>query len=93
MEKPLKLPETNYKRFSLRDKQRKYSLLRGLYRLDMKLGTPLRDHEETFDVLVQSLSDIGKSIDPDELIILFAISLPVEIFGLRPVQIEVLHTC
>src|SRR5216110_3049347 len=28
-----------------RDRQRKYSLLRRLYRLDMQTGTPLRDHE------------------------------------------------
>ena len=28
-----------------RDKQRKYSLLRCLYRLNMQIGTPLRDHE------------------------------------------------
>ena len=64
-----------------RDKQRKYSLLRRLYRLDMKLGTPLRDHEEIFDVLVQSLAAIGKNIEPDELIILYANNLPVETFG------------
>ena len=64
-----------------RDKQRKYSLLRRLYRLDMVPGTALRDHEETFDVLVQNLLAIGKVIDAEELIILYANSLPVETFG------------
>jgi len=33
----------------------------------MQTGTPHRDHEQTFDVLVQSLA-IGKTIDQDELI-------------------------
>ena len=41
----------------------------------------LLDHEWTFDDLVQSLSTIGKMIDSDELIVLYANSLPVEIFG------------
>jgi hypothetical protein len=44
-------------------------------------STPLRDHEQTFDVLVQSLAAIGKNIEQDELIILYANSLPNEIFG------------
>src|SRR5579859_3693066 len=41
----------------------------------------LIDHERTFDDLVQSLSAIGKTIDSDELIVLYANSVPVEIFG------------
>src|SRR5271169_190119 len=61
------------------DKQRKFSLLRRLYRLDM-IGS-LSEHERTFDDLVQSLSAIGKDIDSDELIVLYANSLPVETFG------------
>src|SRR5277367_1360236 len=61
------------------DKQRKFSLLRCLYRLDMT--STLSDHERTFDNLVQSLSAIGKNIDSDELIVLYANSLPVETFG------------
>jgi len=64
-----------------KDKQRKYSLIRYLYRLHMKVGTPLRDHKQTFDILIQSLSAIGKIIEPEELIILYANSLPVETFG------------
>ena len=64
-----------------RDRQRKYSLLRSLYRLDMQTGSSLRDHEQRFDVLVQSLEAIGKVIDPDELIILYMNSLPVATFS------------
>src|SRR5579859_392233 len=63
------------------DKQRKFSLLRCVYRLDMSSNSSLIDHERTFDDLVQSLSAIGKTIDSDELIVLYANSLPVEIFG------------
>src|SRR5579859_4444828 len=63
------------------DKQRKFSLLRRLYRLDMSLNGSLIDHERIFDDLVQSLSAIGKDIEPDELIVLYANSLAVETFG------------
>ena len=55
-----------------KDKQRKYSLQRRLCRLDMQSGFSLRDHEETFDNLVQSLSAIRKNYEDEELIILFA---------------------
>ena len=41
----------------------------------------LSDHERTFDNLVQSLIAIGKDIDSDELIVLYANSLPVQTFG------------
>src|SRR5204863_4199111 len=64
-----------------KDRQRKYSLLRSLYRLDMQSGSSLRDHEQRFDILVQSLEAIGKTIEPDELIILYMNSLPIETFG------------
>src|SRR5437667_1650132 len=63
------------------DKQRKYSLIKRLYRLDMPAGSSLIDHESTFDNLVQNLAAIGKTIDPEELIILYANSLPIETFG------------
>src|SRR5277367_5373975 len=63
------------------DKQRKFSLLKRLYRLDMSPTGSLLDHERTFDDLVQSLAAIGKTIDSDELIVLYANSLLVEIFG------------
>src|SRR5271154_3626238 len=59
------------------DKQRKFSLLRPLYRLDMNPNGSLLDHERTFDDLVQNLSAIGKEIESDELIVLYANSLPV----------------
>ena len=36
---------------------------------------------QRFDVLVQSLEAIGKIIDPNELIILYMNSLPIETFG------------
>src|SRR5438270_7177515 len=36
----------------LKDKQQKYSLLKCLYRLEMKSGTTLFEHERTFDELV-----------------------------------------
>src|SRR5271156_3352489 len=63
------------------DKQRKFSLLRRLYRLDMSPTGSLLDHKRTFDDLVQSLSTIGKDINSDELTVLYANSLPVEMFG------------
>jgi len=61
------------------DKQRKFSLLKRLYRLDMT-GS-LSDHERTFDDLIQSLAAIGKDIDPDELIVLHANSLADKTFS------------
>jgi len=63
------------------DKQRKFSLLRRLYRLDMTANSSLIEHERIFDDLVQNLAAIGKVIDPDELIILYANSLPAETFN------------
>src|SRR5579862_5789302 len=63
------------------DRQRKFSLLQRLYHLDMNPNGSLLDHERTFDDLVQSLAAIGKTIDSDELIILYANSLPVDIFS------------
>src|SRR5271170_5439155 len=63
------------------DKQRKFSLLKRLYHLDMSPTGSLLDHERTFDDLVQSLAAIGKVIETDELLILYANSLPNEIFS------------
>src|SRR5277367_3956307 len=45
------------------DKQRKYSLIKRLYRLDMPPGSSLSNHEAIFDNLVQSLSAIGKTFE------------------------------
>ena len=64
-----------------KDKQRKFSLLKRLYCLDMSPTGSLLDHERTFDDLVQSLAAIGKVIKTDELLILYANSLPNEIFS------------
>src|SRR5437764_13371455 len=47
----------------------------------MKSSITFPEHERTFDELVQSLAQIGKIIDTDELIILYAASLPNETFG------------
>ena len=44
------------------DKQRKFSLLRYLYHLDMSSNSSVLEHECIFDDLVQSLSAIGKVI-------------------------------
>ena len=63
------------------DKQRKYSLIKYLYRLDMLAGSSLIDHEFTFDNLIQNLVAIDKTIEFEELIILYTNSLSVEIFG------------
>ena len=46
----------------------------------MKLGTPLGDHEEIFSSFKVSQQS-AKDIDPDELIILYANNLSIEIFG------------
>ena len=63
------------------NKQRKFSLLRRLYRLDMSPNSSLLDHERIFDDLMQSLSAIGKTFEPDELIVLYANSLPNDTFA------------
>ena len=59
------------------DKQRKYSLIKCLYHLNILVGSFLVNHELTFNNLVQNLTAIGKSIEPEELIILYANSLLV----------------
>jgi gag-polypeptide of LTR copia-type len=63
------------------DKQRKFSLMKRSYHLDMDVNSSLIEHERIFDDLVHSLAAIGKTIDPDELIILYANSLPASTFG------------
>ena len=62
------------------DRQRKFSLLRHLYRLDMSSNSSLLEHERIFDDLVQSLYAIGKVIESDELIVLYMNSLPTKTF-------------
>jgi hypothetical protein len=63
------------------DKQRKFSLLRRLYRLDMSPNGSLIDHERRFDDIIQCLSAIGRPINSEELVVVYANSLPDEIFG------------
>ena len=63
------------------DRQRKFSLLHRLYHLNMSSNNSLLEHERVFDNLVQSLSAIGKVIESDELIVLYANSLPTKTFG------------
>jgi len=60
------------------NKQRKHSLLRRLYRLDMTAGTSLSDHEREFDNLVEGLVRMGKIIDEEDLVVIYSNSLPVE---------------
>ena len=52
-----------------------------MYRLDISSNSSLLEHERVFDDLVQSLSAIGKVIESDELIVLYANSLPTKTFG------------
>src|SRR5213075_2013674 len=52
-----------------------------LYRLEMNANSSLIDHEQTFEDLVQSLADIGETIKPGHLIVIYANSLPVDVFS------------
>src|SRR5436309_11048835 len=49
------------------DKQRKFSLLKQLYRLDMAPGSSLIEHERLFDGLVESLAAMGKTMETEEV--------------------------
>src|SRR4030095_5622501 len=61
-----------------RDKQRKFSLMRQLYRIEMSSGSSLSDHERTFDGYVEGLSSMEKDIEEEDLIIIYTTSLPKE---------------
>jgi hypothetical protein len=61
-----------------KDKQRKFSLMRQLYRIDMLSGSSLMEHERAFDGFVEGLSAMGKTIEEEDLVIIFANSLPKE---------------
>jgi hypothetical protein len=54
------------------DLQRKFALIRSLYRLEMTPSSTLIDHERRFDTLVQSLTDIGKNIETEDLIVVYS---------------------
>src|SRR5436305_2037696 len=58
--------------------QRKFSLMRQLYRIDMSPDSSLVDHERTFDGFVEGLSAMGKDIEEEDLVIIYANSLPME---------------
>ena len=47
----------------------------------MSSNSSLLEHERVFDGLVKSLFTIGKVIESDELIVLYANSLPTKTFG------------
>jgi hypothetical protein len=51
------------------------------YWFDMVPGTSITAHENTLEVLVQSLAVIGQVIDEEEFVILYADSLPFVQFG------------
>jgi hypothetical protein len=47
----------------------------------MTAGSTLIKYERRFDVLVQSLTDIGKNVETEDLITIYSNSLPQDIFG------------
>ena len=61
-----------------KNKQRKFNLLRRLFRLDMAPGSSLMDNEREFDALVEGLSVMGRIMDPEDLVVIYANSLPQE---------------
>ena len=61
-----------------KDKQRKFGLLKQLYRLDMAPGSSLVEHERTFDGLVEGLAAMGRVIEPEDLVVIYSDSLPAE---------------
>ena len=58
------------------DKQRKFGLLKQLYRLDMAPGSSLIEHERLFNGLVESLATMGKIMETEDLVVIYANSLP-----------------
>ena len=61
-----------------KDKQRKFGLLKQLYRLDMAPGSSLVEHERTFDGLVEGLAAMGRVIEPEDLVVIYSNSLPAK---------------
>ena len=64
--------------YASRDKQRKFLLMRQLYRTEMPSGSSFLEHERTFDSYIEGLSAMGKTIEEEDLVIIFATSLPEE---------------
>jgi len=46
--------------------------------LDMAPGSSLMDNEREFDALVEGLSVMGRIMDPEDLVVIYANSLPQE---------------
>ena len=63
------------------NKQRKFNLLRRLFRLDMASGSSLIDHEREFDGLVEGLAAMGRVMEPEDLVVIYANSLPASEYG------------
>ncbi len=61
-----------------KNKQRKFNLLRWLFRLDMAPGSSLMNHEREFDGLVEGLMVMGCVMEPEDLVVMYANSLPAE---------------
>ena len=58
-----------------KNKQRRFNLLRRLYDVRMASGSLLADHEREFDGLVEGLASVGRIIDPEDLVVIYANSL------------------
>lgn len=67
--------------YASKDKQRKYNLLRKLYRIDMIPGSSLAEHERTFGNIVESLAAMGRNIETEDLVLVYANSLPQDEYG------------
>jgi len=67
--------------YASKDKQRKYNLLRKLYRIDMVPGSSLTEHERTFGSIVESLAAMGRTIETEDLVLIYANSLPQDEYG------------
>ena len=63
---------------ALKNKQCKFNLLRRLFRLDMAPGSSLMNHEWEFDGLVEGLMVMGRIMEPEDLVVIYANSLPAE---------------
>ena len=61
-----------------KSKQRRFNLLRRLFDLRMASGSSLTDHEHGFDGLVEGLVSMGRVMEPEDLVVIYANSLPGE---------------
>src|SRR5271169_6321408 len=61
-----------------KNKQRKFNLLKRLFRLDMAPGSSLTNHEREFDGLVEGLTVMGRVMEPEDLVVIYANSLPAD---------------